>query len=66
MSDQINQVPSRPGQISSKRGNPYRGNPRILFLGRHSAEEEDWKRLAEEWDAAHPDGEDEGGGIVPA
>jgi len=66
MGQQVNQNASRPGKISSKKGNPYRGDPRVLFLGQKSAEEKQRMQLAEEWDAAHADGVDEGGGIVPA
>ena len=66
MGDQINQNPSRPGQIARKRGNPHRGDPRALFLGPKTEEQKEALRKAEEWDAAHPDGVDEGGGIVPA
>ena len=58
-----NQNPSRLGQIAKKKGNPHRGDPRALFLGQETAEEKEMRRKAEEWDAAHPDGEDDGGGI---
>jgi len=57
-----NQNPSRLGKISSKKGNPYRGWDRALFLGPETEEEKLRKQQAEAWDAAHPDGEDEGGG----
>ena len=57
MSNDINQSPSRPGKISSKKGNPYRGNPRSLFLGQgESPEDKATRLLAEQWDRDHPDG----------
>jgi hypothetical protein len=61
---QQNQFPSHPGKISSKKGNPYRGNYRALFLGPETEEEKAMKALAEQWDRDHPDGVDEGGGIT--
>jgi hypothetical protein len=65
MSNDINQNPSRPGKIASKKGNPYRGSPRALFLGQgETAEEKATRLLAEQWDRDHPDGVDEGGGIA--
>ena len=66
MGQQVNQNASRPGKISSKKGNPYRGDPRVLFLGPKTEEQKERIRLAEQWDRDHPDGFDEGGGIVPA
>jgi len=59
-----NQVPSRVGKISSKKGNPYRGWDRTLFLGPETEEEKARRALAEQWDRDHPDGVDEGGGIA--
>jgi hypothetical protein len=65
-STDINQNPSRLGKISSKKGNPYRGNTRALFLGQKTDEEKARQALAEQWDRDHPDGVDDGGGIEPA
>ena len=66
MGQQVNQNASRPGKISSKKGNPYRGDPRVLFLGPKTEDEKLNLLRAEQWDRDHPDGVDEGGGIVPA
>ena len=66
MSNDINQNPSRPGQIARKRGNPHRGDPRVLFLGPKTEDEKLNLQRAEQWDRDHPDGVDEGGGIVRA
>ena len=57
-----NQFPSRPGKKSAKKlpdgtMNPYRGSPRTLFLGQKTAQEKESERLADEWDAAHPEAE---------
>jgi hypothetical protein len=56
MGDQVNMTPIRPGKVSSKKGNPYRGDPRALFLGRDTPDEALYKRLAEQWDRDHPNG----------
>jgi len=65
-SQDINQNPSRPGKITTKKGNPFRGDARALFLGPETEEAKERKRLADEWDKANPNGVDEGGGIAPA
>jgi hypothetical protein len=56
---QQNQNPSRPGQITSKKGNPYRGNPRALFIGPETPEEKAIRQLADQWDIDHPNGVEE-------
>jgi len=56
MGDQVNMSPSRPGQASTKKGNPHRGDPRALFIGRDTPEEAARKQLADQWDLDHPNG----------
>ena len=59
--DNYNMFPERFGSKKPKRTpdgqliNPYRGNPDTLFLGQPTAEQIERERLANDWDAAHPE-----------
>ena len=58
--DNYNMFPERFGQRRPKRlpdgtTNPYRGDPDALFMGQPTPYQLERQRLADEWDAAHPE-----------